>query len=49
VICRQFLGFRGDTILGHKLSLDMKQTCPWIRKMEAVAVKVTHVSIEVDS
>jgi hypothetical protein len=22
--------FRGDTILGHKPSLGVKQTCPWI-------------------
>jgi hypothetical protein len=24
--------FRGDTILGHKPSLGVNQTCPWIRK-----------------
>jgi hypothetical protein len=37
VTCRLFLGIelttcsRGDTILGHKPSLGVKQACPWIR------------------
>jgi hypothetical protein len=28
--------FREETILGHRPSLGIKQTCQWIRKMEVV-------------